>query len=427
MDATGPSPRSLADARPVSAEERLPTLDVLRGMALLGVLVANVWFWFSGLFLRIAEFRPELSRPTLDSAAYHLVSVFVSGRAISVFSFLFGVGLAVQALRAEARGADVVPLYRRRMAVLLGIGVAHGVLFWYGDILAVYALLGFVLLLFRRRSDRTLLAWAAVLLVAVPLAWTAWTVLTRDTAAPAAAGAAAAAAAQRTATLEAFQSVRPDRIVPENLRWIRHTYLGPIALAIFPPVFGCFLLGLWAGRRRVFERVSGHAAAFRRLMVWGLGVGLTTGVAYEVVRTTVGSPTDARPWVPLVLSVLHVLAVVPLAAGGVSATVLLLEHPAWRRRLGVFAPVGRMALTHYLSQTVICLVIFYGGGLVGRVGVAAALAISLAVFAVQMAWSPWWLARFHFGPMEWAWRSLTYGHPQPMRIRVPAVRPGLAA
>src|SRR5215213_831364 len=93
-------------AAPISPEERLLTLDVLRGLALLGVLVANVWFWFSGLFLRMAEFRPELERLTPDSAAFHLISVFVSGKAMAIFSFLFGVGLAVQAMRAERRGAD---------------------------------------------------------------------------------------------------------------------------------------------------------------------------------------------------------------------------------------------------------------------------------------------------------------------------------
>jgi uncharacterized protein len=412
-------------AGPLPAEERLVTLDVLRGMALLGVLVANVWMWFSGLFLRMAEFRPQLTRPTLDSAAYHLISIVVSGKAMAVFSFLFGMGLAVQAMRAERRGADVTPLYLRRMAVLLAIGAAHGVLIWYGDVLAVYALLGFVLLLFRGRGDRALLAWAAVLLVAVPLAFTAWTVLTHDAAAPAA-GSAAAGAAQRAATLDAFRSFEPGRIIPENLHWIRQTYVGPIAMYIFPPAFGCFLLGLWAGRRRILERVSAHAAGFRRATAWGLGVGLAAGVAYQVVRATLASRADAHPWTPLLVSALHVLAVYPLAAGYVSATVLLLERPAWSRRLAIFAPAGRMALTNYLTQSVICVAVFYGGGLVGRVGVAAALAVSLAVFAVQMAWSAWWLARFHFGPAEWLWRSLTYGRPQPMRIRAAAVRPRLA-
>jgi uncharacterized protein len=243
------------------------------------------------------------------------------------------------------------------------------------------------------------------------------------TAAPAG-GASAAAAAARAATLDALQSADPRRIIPENLRWIRQTYLGPIAMSIFPPVLGCFLLGLWAGRRRIFLRVPEHAAAFRRTMIWGLVIGVAAGVAYQVLRIALAG--SEAVWAALLLSALHVAAVVPLAAGYVSATVLMLERPAWRARLAVFGPVGRMALTNYLAQTVICLVIFYGGGLVGRTGVVPALGISLAVFAVQMAWSPWWLARYHFGPVEWAWRSLTYGRPQPMRIRPAPARLGLA-
>jgi uncharacterized protein len=407
---------------PVSAHERLLTLDVLRGMALLGVLVANVWYWFSGLYLRMAEFRPQLARLTPETATHHLISVLVSGKSIAIFSFLFGVGLAMQMLRAEADGADAAPRYRRRLAVLLAIGVTHAVLLWYGDVLAVYALLGFVLLLFRRRSDRTLLIWAAVLLVVVPLAFTAWTALAQEASAPA--GAAAAGAAQRAATLDALRSADPRRIIPENLAWMRKTYLSSIAMAIFPPVFGFFLLGLWAGRRRVLERVSAHASGLKRVAAWGLCVGLATGVAYQVLRVVLAKNEEA--WAALLLSALHVLAVGPLAAGYVAATVLLLQRPAWSRRLAVFGPVGRMALTHYLAQTVVCLAIFNEGGLVGRVGVAQALGISLIVFAAQTAASPWWLARYHFGPVEWAWRSLTYGRAQPMRIRPVAVRPGLA-
>jgi uncharacterized protein len=98
---------------------------------------------------------------------------------------------------------------------------------------------------------------------------------------------------------------------------------------------------------------------------------------------------------------------------------LLLDHPVWSGRLSVFAPVGRMALTNYLSQTVVMLLIFYpyGGGLIGTTGPAAGLAIALAVFAVQMAWSRVWLMHFQFGPLEWVWRSLTYGARPPMRIK----------
>jgi uncharacterized protein len=427
-DLLSESPASTA--APVAAGERLLTLDVLRGIALLGVLVANVWYWFSGLYLRFAELRPRLTSLTPDAAAHHLVSVLVSGKAFAIFSFLFGVGLAVQAMRAETRGADVAPLYRRRLAVLLAIGLTHGVLLWYGDILTAYALMGFVLLLCRRWSDRALLASAAVLLVVVPIAFTAYTFATREPPPAAAPGAAAALVAQKAAEqvakMEAFRSLDPARIVPQNLAWIRATYFGPVVMQILPPVLGLFFLGLWAGRRRAFERTAEHAAAFRRITVWGLGVGLPVVVAVAVAGMAWGAKMRAVPWLPPAITVVHEVAVLAMAAGYVAATVLLLERAAWRGRLAAFAPVGRMALTHYLSQTVICIAIFYGGGLIGRVGPAAALAIALAVFAAQMAVSPWWLARFHFGPVEWLWRSLTYGRPQPMRIRAPAVRPGLA-
>jgi uncharacterized protein len=118
------------------------------------------------------------------------------------------------------------------------------------------------------------------------------------------------------------------------------------------------------------------------------------------------------------MTTVFVIGTVPLAAGYVSAVTLLLQNPTWAARLGVFAPVGRMALTNYLSQTLIMLFIFYpyGFGLIGRTGPAAGLAIALAVYGLQMAWSRIWLARFQFGPMEWLWRSLTYGAAQPMRL-----------
>jgi len=423
-DLLSESPASAAG--PVAAGERLLTLDVLRGIALLGVLVANVWTWFSGLYLRFGELRPRLTSLTADAAAHHLVSVLVSGKAFAVFSFLFGVGLAVQAIRAESRGADVAPLYRRRLAVLLAIGLTHGVLLWYGDVLTAYALMGFVLLLCRGWSDRALLASAGVLLVLLPIAFTAWTVATREPPGPAVPGAAAAAAAQLASKLEAFRSLDPARIVPANLEWIRATYFTRTVMHVLPPILGVFFLGLWAGRRRFLERPADHAAAFRRVAVWGLGAGGMIVVAVAVARTVLGPRMGAVPWLPPAVTVAHEIAVQAMAAGYVAATVLLLERAAWRARLAAFAPVGRLALTHYLSQTVICIAIFYGGGLFGRVGPAAAVAIALAIFAAQMAVSAWWLARFHFGPAEWLWRSLTYGRRQPMRIWAPAVRPGLA-
>lgn len=412
-------------AGPVAAGERLVTLDVLRGIALLGVVVANAWYWFSGLFVRMPELGPRLKTLTSDGVTYQLVTLLVNGKAIAVFSFLFGMGLAIQAARAERRGTGIAPLYLRRMAVLLAIGVTHGVLIWFGDILMAYALLGLLLLLCRKWSDRVLLGSAALLLVVLPVALAAWSVM--QSGAPAGPAAdAAKVAAENAATLEALRSLDPARIVPVNVKHYRQTYFGEFWQQVYPPIFGLFLLGLWAGRRRVFENVPAHAAALRRVAAWGIGVGMTAGLAFLAFRVGLLKINPAHPWFRPVFTVFRVLATEPLAAGYVAATVLLLERPVWRARLAAFAPVGRMALTNYLAQSVVCIAVFYGGGLIGRVGLAPAVGIAVAIFIPQMAWSAWWLARFHFGPAEWVWRSLTYGRLQPMRIRAPAVRPGLA-
>lgn len=393
---------------------------MLRGIALLGVLVANVWLWFSGAGFRLPALRAELAPLTPDWLAFHAVAVLVSGKAISTFSFLFGAGFAVQALRARERGVRVEPLYLRRLATLFCIGALHGVLLWFGDVLMAYAVLGFALLAFRDQPDGTLFAWAAVLLVAFPLATAAVPLVLGALGGPPPRPEAPAADGSGFGRemVAVFAGGDPARVVSVNLRMLAGAYLTPRATWMLGS-FGLFLLGLWAGRARVFERVAEHRAAFRRVAAWGLGVGLAGSCLADALGTRfpVGSPA-APAWLPLAHAGAELAGTVPLAAGYTASVALLMERPRWARRLAAFAPAGRMALTHYLSQTVVCLAVFYGYGLgwIGRTGPAAALAFSLALFAAQAAWSPWWLARFRFGPAEWVWRSLTYGRLQPMRV-----------
>jgi uncharacterized protein len=149
----------------------------------------------------------------------------------------------------------------------------------------------------------------------------------------------------------------------------------------------------------------------------GIPIGIVGALGEAYLRMKYGGPaTVSLPWFPLVFMTVDLLSATPFALGYIAAATLLLEHTRWRPVLGAFAPVGRMALTNYLSQTVICLAIFYGTGLFGHFRPALNLLIGIAIFAVQMRLSAWWLTRFRFGPMEWLWRSLTYGEMQPMRI-----------
>ena len=411
-----PAPRPL---EPVAATERIFTIDVLRGIALFGVLVANVWLWFSGAVFLFPGLRTELHRLTIDSIAFYSIAIFVSGKALSTFSFLFGLGFAVQMLRAEARGARIVPVYSRRLTVLLIFGLVHGILLWYGDILLTYALLGFALLLFRRRTDKTVLVWAIVLVFVLPLVLGSVPLLLhvagKGPDKPPAERVVEMTRENRD-TLALFTSDSYPRIVRGNLRMLRDMYISPKALGMFM-FLGLFLFGLYAGRRRILENPERHRRLLHRLVAWGFPLGLVGTLAGIALRTVFDVETMiALPWFPLAMMASMAFGTIPFALAYIAAATLLVQQPAWHARLKPFGPVGRMALTNYLSQTVMCLTIFYGGHLVGVYRPALYLLISLAIFVLQMWWSAWWLARYRFGPMEWVWWSLTYGRAQPMRL-----------
>jgi len=160
---------AVAQARPVDVSERVAILDALRGFALWGVFVSNSFTWFSGRNLLPREQARALAAPPLETVVSALYNFLINQKFMTLFSFLFGLGFSIQLARAEARGSPIVPLYSRRLLVLLGIGLVHLFGVWLGDVLSTYAVVGFMLLLFRQRSDRTVLVWVLVLLVVMPL------------------------------------------------------------------------------------------------------------------------------------------------------------------------------------------------------------------------------------------------------------------
>ena len=211
---------------PVGAEERILTLDVLRGLALLGVIISNMR-WFSGLVFRFPAYRQNLQEFSLDSLAFHAVGIFVTGKAIATLSFLFGLGFSIQLFRADERGVPFVSVYCRRLAVLLMLGLVHMALLWYGDILTPYAVFGFVLLWAARRPDRAVVILAGLLIVGLPIALgvTATVMNFGDT--PTELAVAAGGIAETNAvTLAVFQGGTYAQIVRQNLTQARRFYEG---------------------------------------------------------------------------------------------------------------------------------------------------------------------------------------------------------
>jgi uncharacterized protein len=423
---TPPAPLSGAHVRPVDVSERVLLLDVLRGFALCGVFVSNSFSWFSGRALLSREQTQALSAPPLEAVVTALYYFFVNQKFVVLFSFLFGLGFSIQLTRAEARGVPIVPLYSRRLLVLLGIGVTHLFAFWVGDVLSTYALVGFALLLFRRSSDRTVLTWALVLIAGVPLLVSALQhfVPLLMSGAQAAAEAAKASEAQetqaRTRFLEGLASGSFQMAQAANAQYAVFMLPQLKRLLWMGVTLGRFLLGLLAGRLLLLQDVERHRASHRRMLVWGGVVGVLGNGAWVVVqRLRIAGVVDpAKDHWMFALPTLQELGFLGLAAVYVAAFALLSQREQWWKVQEVLAPVGRMALTHYLLQTVVSLCIYdgWGLGLIGRMPPSRCVALTLTLFALQVPLSQWWLSRFRFGPAEWLWRSLTYGRAQPMRL-----------
>jgi uncharacterized protein len=349
------------------------------------------------------------------------VQFFVDWKFYTLFSFLFGLGFSVQLTRGERRGAPIIPLYLRRLSVLFGFGLVHAYLIWYGDILHHYALLGFVLILLRKRSDRFLLGAGFTLAVLLPAAIVVIKAL---------AGPAATPQAPVPANLQelgdrfrAFTSGNYVESLGENARYAMRFWISGVALHFLPSILGKFLLGFYAGRRRLLQAPEAHLQLFRKLRVWGLVLGLGGNIlwVWTTKLTHSGALAASSGWV-LAAQLPIYLGLIAMAAFYLSSIVLLWRVPAWHDRLAYLAPVGRMALTNYLTHSLTYLLLFFGFGLnrLGRGGATFCLALSIVIFAGQIVLSSWWLRHFQFGPAEWLWRSLTYRHRQPMRIPSPA-------
>lgn len=428
-----PRPSGAPPLSPVALTERLDVLDVLRGFALSGVLVANVMWFLSGYGELAAEQAMRLPTAAFDPVVLAFEEFLVVDKFISIFCFLFGVGFALQMKRAGERGAAVRRLYVRRMLWLFVFGAAHAVLICYCDILHLYAVLGLLLIAWMSRPDRTLVGWGLAFALLGPLALSgvllALPVLSGGAVNPAAGFEARWNAA--TALHVAFASGSYAEVIRANVADVWAWLATDDAPTKGVASFGKMLLGFWAGRSGILVRASVSPAnggpsdpavgLLRQGLVWGLAIGVTCqGV---LLAKDFPWALDPDSWLAgLVRRALWDVGVLALASFYVCAVVLLFRSPTWRRPLRLLAPVGRMALTNYIGQSVISIALFYGLGLgwYGRVGPTAAVVVCLGVFTAQGLASAWWLRLFRFGPAEWAWRSLTYGRRQSWRTPLTA-------
>ena len=392
---------------PTDPQTRLQSVDAMRGFALFGVLLVNMY--------NFGAYAPEWTG-AIDRACSALMHSVFETKSLRLLSLLFGFGFALQLEKAMSQAGGALWFYYRRLLILFVFGMGHA-LFFDGDVLMEYAALGLVLSVFRNVRPRALVVLAGVLLAVFPL------------------GNLVGMGSDNVAQSE-------DALPLAELR-LDHPYLGSIgdvfeenALAIPPriwsdlqdpesslAVFAMFLLGLTVGRTRILHEVTRHLSLIRKAFGWSIGIGTVSALAEWSLAQKFGygvfTENSAPKGVRFLGDLLFAYGSTALALGYGAGIVLLAQRPGWQPILGPLQSMGRMSLTVYLSGTMMFATLFYGYGFAQLflLGPAATTSYAIAIFMVLLLFGAWWLRRFRFGPAEWLWSSLAYMKVQPLRLQ----------
>jgi uncharacterized protein len=376
-------------------------------MALFGILAANMRAFSAPIDVYFSIGRWFHSAPDVWTQVF--IDTFIQRKFVTLFSFMFGMGFAVQLMRAQVKGARFLSFYPRRLAALALFGLVHGIAIWCGDILLTYAITGTLLLFFRNRAQKTLLHWVCWILVTPSLVMTGFALATAfgwrkpavDHFDP----------AKITPIIHVYASGSLAAILKQNwIEWVHE--LQSQGFAIY--ALSLFLFGLWVVKAGILEHLEDYTDVFKRICRVCLPLGLVLNFLQALIPvyfTHFPQPTFIG-WAD---NILNLYAAPVLSMGYATGLAVLLQNPVWRRRLTPFAAVGRTALTNYLSQSVICVIFFRVTHLYGVWGPAWDVLPTVVLFGTQILISNWWLQRYRFGPMEWLWRGMTYG-------RLPALR-----
>ncbi|WP_406052150.1 DUF418 domain-containing protein [Streptomyces virginiae] len=377
---------------------RIPEVDALRGFALMGILLVNA-LMMAGPYGLGAIADPGAS--VLDRTVEGVVRTFAVGKFYLMFSFLFGYSFTLQLASAERAGTSAVPRLLRRSLGLLVLGLLHAVLLYTGDILTTYAVLGLILIAARNCTPRAALRAARILygclstcLLLLGLA----TLLMSD------AETAEADAELAEGLAELIAGYRGDAVsvVQANIGQLTDQLLATLLMSGF--VMAAFLIGLYGGKRCLLADTGHHRAQMRRMFVLGAAVGLPGSL---FMAMAVSGPLGPR-WA-ILGEMAGVVTAPALTAAYICGMLLLMQTARGARIAALFAPAGRMALTNYLSQSLIMALVFTGYGLAmyDRLSPAIVVLGALVLYAGQLALSRWLTARYRYAPVEWLLRAVT--------------------
>lgn len=393
---------------PVKSSERYVILDAWRGFAILGICLAN-YPEFSLYTFQPPQLANAMPTAGWDHIARYLLYFLVDGKFYTLFSLLFGIGFSIIISNAAKRGKNGFRIFYRRMMILLLIGFIHLMFLWSGDILMLYALLGMLLPLFRNVSNRSLLRWAAFFLL-LPVAVDAATEMAEIHLSAPAVRAQWHYCARYGITEENFGHwLRDADSYAQVFQFLIQGALVRVQEFVdgnrYFKVLGLFLLGFYIGRNRLYADLNRQAPLLKKIVRLGFGIGLPLSLLYA------WSGMNGHPWGNAIHTLIYTMSVYPTGMAYMAGIGLLYRAGKGLTLWQTLAAPGRMALTNYIGQSLLGMLIFYGIGLGlgARVGLIQTECVALAVYVFQIAASHCWLRACQFGPLEWIWRMLTYG------------------
>lgn len=404
---------------PVPLKDREVFMDVLRGIAILGIFIANLQFFSyysstaSGAYIY----------PALDKKFTFLHAMFIEGKFYSIFSLLFGWGIALQMSRSKSDDSTTVKFIKRRLWFMMLLGSIHLLFIWIGDIVAFYAMLGFILVALRKKSNKKLLIIGISLILSPIIIYFLkmkflWLnapagILFEASKYLQAHFAGITNGQDETAIIKQSHSIITNVKVNMANAPFRYAYL--FFVSRIPKVLGMMLIGFVIGRSGIFKKLS----EYKKQLVWFIVIGLIVSIpANYMLAKYMEHPEHyynlkIEGWYE---TIVYAFGVAPLAMVYAIVIALLFQQKFLQKIFVLMAPVGKMAFSNYIFHSIIGIVTFYGIGFgyMQQVGSFALTIFAVIVFIFQIIYSTIWLKYFEFGPVEWLWRSLTYGKQQKM-------------
>jgi uncharacterized protein len=392
---------------PIEPKQRIEILDILRGFALLGIIFNNMQY-LSGYAFTPFDTLKQIINFQLNEDLYHFLDIIITAKFYTLFSFLFVTGFYIQLSKHTEDSTDFLKTYRRRLFILLVIGAVHS-LIWFGDILLSYAIIGFILILFRNVKSKNLLRWSICILllpflidlILLPFFQTPATISFNTTTSMVHVN---YPDMTPEAVINTYQNGSVADIFLLNFHNLVWKYMGYFPSGQYFTLFGIFLFGYYLASIGFFTEKSKPIL----LLIISLIIGLLATFSARILGGSL------YRWPPTLANILFkfllLIGQIFMCISYITCIYKIVQTSIGKRILKYLIPMGRMALSNYLFQTIIMIVIFFNFGfnLFGRIGLIQTMGIAILILAIQIIFSNIWLKHFRFGPFEWLWRSLTY-------------------